>query len=134
VDTLREPLTIAGAGIGGASGAIRIGSGATIATNIVLSAPATINTIGGGNLLIDGTISGTGPLTKIGPGTLDAWVASRANTFSGDLLAKNGLLLLSKLAGSAVQGDLVIGTTNTSATARHTRSANLGGAVTMHGR
>ena len=29
VDTLREPLTIAGAGIGGASGAIRIGSGAT---------------------------------------------------------------------------------------------------------
>lgn len=132
VDTLREPLTIGGAGIGGASGAIRIGSGATIATNIVLSAPATINTMGGGNLLIDGVISGTGPLTKIGPGTLELGGKS-ANTFTGDLLAKDGVLLLSKLSGSAAQGDLFIGTTNSTATARHTRSANLGGAVTVQG-
>jgi len=132
VDTLREPLTIAGAGIGGASGAIRVGSGATIATNIVLSAPATINTIGGGNLLIDGTISGTGAFTEIGPGVLTLG-GNGANTFSGNLLAEAGTLLLSKLSGSAVQGDLVIGTTNTSAAARHTRSANLGGAVTVQG-
>lgn len=132
VDTLREPLTIAGAGIGGTSGAIRIGSGATIATNIVLSAPATIFTMGGGNLSIEGVISGTGPLTKIGPGTLELG-GNGANTFSGNLLAREGLVLLSKLSGSAVPGDLVIGTTNTAATARHTRSANLGGAVTLNG-
>ncbi len=131
VNTLREPLTIAGEGIGGASGVIRIGSGATIATNIVLIAPATIFTMGGGNLVIDGVISGTGPLTKIGPGTLELGGKS-ANTFSGNLLAQDGLLLLSKLAGSAVQSDLIVGTTNTSATARHTRSANLGGAVTVN--
>lgn len=131
VDTLREPLTLAGAGMGGTSGAIRIGSGATIATNIVLSAPTTLNTMGGGNLVIDGVISGTGSLTKVGPGTLELGGKS-ANTFSGHLLAKDGLLLLSKLAGSAVQGDLFIGTTNSTATARHTRSANLGGAVTIH--
>jgi len=131
VDTLREPLTIAGAGIGGTSGAIRLGSGATIATNIVLSAPATINTMGGGSLTIDGVISGTGPFTKIGPGTLTLG-GSAVNTFSGYLVAEAGLLQLSKLAGSAVQGDLIIGTTNTTAIARHTRSANLGGAVTVN--
>jgi len=131
VETLREPLTIAGAGIGGASGAIRIGSGATIATNIVLSAPATINTIGGGNLTIEGVISGTGPLTKVGPGTL-VLAGNSANTFTGELIATDGELLLSKLSGSAVQGDLIIGTTNTTAIARHTRSANLGSAVTVN--
>lgn len=131
VDTLREPLTIAGEGIGGTSGAIRIGSGATIATNIVLSAPATINTMGGGNLTISGVISGTGPLTKIGPGTLTLG-GNGANTFSANLLAEDGTLLLSKLSGSAVQGNVVVGTTNSTATARHTRSANLSGAVTVN--
>ncbi len=131
VGTLREPLTISGAGIGGASGAIRIGSGATIATNIVLSAPATINTIGGGNLLIDGTISGNGPLTKIGPGPLEL-AGKSPNTYSGAMLAKDGLLLFSKTLGASVPGDLIIGTTNTTATARHTRSANVSGAVTLH--
>jgi len=130
VDTLREPLTIAGTGFAGAGGALRMGSSMTIATNIVLSAPATIETIGG-ELVINGVISGTGPLTKVGAGTL-VLAGNSGNTFSGELRAEDGVLLLSKLSGSAVQGDLFIGTTNSTATARQTRSANLGGAVTLH--
>lgn len=131
VDTLREPLTIAGAGIGGTSGAIRLGSGATIATNIVLSAPATINTMAGGNLVIDGVISGTGPLTKIGPGTLELGGTS-PNSYSGDTFARAGVLLLSKTLGASVPGNLVIGTPTTAATARNTRSGNVGGGVTVN--
>lgn len=133
VNTLREPLTIVGSGFGGASGAIRIGNSLTIATNIVLSGPATIDVIGGATeFTIEGVISGVGPLTKIGEGTLEL-AGNGANTFSGELLAEQGVLLLSKLSGSAVQGDLIIGTSDTTATARHTRSANLGGAVTVNG-
>lgn len=131
VDTLREPLTIAGAGLGGASGAIRIGSGAAIATNIVLSAPSTIFTMGGGNLLIDGTISGAGTLTKIGPGTLEL-AGKSPNTYSGSMLAKEGMLLLSKTLGASVPGNLVIGTPTTAATARNTRSGNVAGGVTVN--
>jgi autotransporter-associated beta strand protein len=131
VNTLREPLTIEGAGIGGTSGAIRIGSGATIATNIVLSAPATINTIGGGNLVIEGEIDGTGPLTKTGLGTLEL-AGKSPNSYSGSMLAKEGVLLLSKTLGASLPGDLIIGTTNTAATVRHTRSGNVSGAVTVY--
>jgi autotransporter-associated beta strand protein len=87
--------------------------------------------MGGGNLSIEGVISGTGPLTKIGPGTLEL-AGKSPNSYSGNTLAKEGVLLLSKTLGVSVPGDLIIGTTNTPATARQTRSANIGGAVTVN--
>lgn len=131
VAIMHEPLTLAGAGIGGLSGALRIGSDAAIATNIVLSAPTTIHSLAGGNLLIDGTISGVGPLTKTGPGALELG-GKTANTYSGNTLAAEGLLLLSKILGASVPGDLTIGGEVTAATVRHTRSGNVGGAVTVN--
>lgn len=132
VDTLQEHLTLSGAGIGGTNAALRVAGSAVIEFSVTLNAPATINTPFGAGLGIEGVVSGTGPLTKIGGGTLQL-AGGSANTFSGGLLAEDGLVLLSKLVGSAVQGDLTIGTTNTTATVRHTRSANLGGAVTVNG-
>ena len=131
VNSLREPLTLAGAGIGGATGAIRIGSGATVATNVVLSGPTTIYTQLGGNLSIDGVISGTGPLRKIGPGTLELEGKS-PNSYSGSTVVESGLLVLNKSLGVAVPGDLVIGTTESTATVRHSRSGNVGGGVVVN--
>jgi autotransporter-associated beta strand protein len=131
VDTLEENLTLSGAGIGGTNAALRVAGSAAIEFNVILNAPATIDVPFGSGLTIEGVVSGTGPLTKIGLGTLQL-AGSSANTFTGELRAENGLLLLSKLVGTAAQGDLVIGTANSTAAARHTRSANLGGAVTVN--
>lgn len=131
VETLREPLVIAGTGTTAAGGAIRISSAATIATNIALSAPSTILTTIGGNLAIEGIISGTGPLTKLGPGTLEL-AGKSPNNFSGGVFVPQGILLLSKTLGASVPGNLIIGTTNSTATARNTRSGNISGAVTLN--
>jgi autotransporter-associated beta strand protein len=134
VDTLREPLTIMGEGMGGTNGAIRLGSAATIATNLVLSAPGTIHTMSGGNLVIDGVISGTGPLSKTGPGTLRL-AGNSANAFTGGLLAREGLVLLAKTTGNAVPGILTIGegeTDGATATARHLGSSQVGATVTVN--
>ena len=136
VDTLVESLSLAGAGPGGTNAALRVAGSAVIQHSVTLNAPATINVPFGSGLSLEGVVSGTGPLTKIGGGTLQL-AGGSANTFSGDLLAEEGLLLLSKLAGSAVQGNLVIGVSGnpgsgSTATVRHTRSANLGGAVTLN--
>ncbi len=131
VDTLEEHLTLSGAGIGGTNAALRVAGSAAIQFTVTLGASTTIDVPFGSGLSLEGVVSGTGPLTKIGAGTLQL-AGSSANTFTGGLMARNGLLLLSKLAGSAVQGDLIIGSTDTTATARHTRSANLGGVVTVN--
>lgn len=131
VDTLAEHLTLSGAGSGGTNAALRVSGTAVLANDLTLNAPATIDVPAGSSLSIDDVVHGPGPVTKIGGGTLRL-EGNSANTFSGGMFMKQGLLLLSKTTGLAVPGDLTVGTTNTTATVRHTEGANLSGAVTVN--
>jgi autotransporter-associated beta strand protein len=116
--TFIETLHLAGNGAFGTNGALLCKAASTISSSIVLDAPATIrNEDTGAPLVLQSTISGIGPLTKIGAGTVEL-AGSSANTYSGDTLANEGSLWLSKPNGIiAVPGNLTIGT----------RVGNLGG-------
>jgi autotransporter-associated beta strand protein len=69
----------------------------------------TLTTVGAGEVMLGGVLSGTGGLVKTGSGT--HWLqGSSANTYSGETLVRQGTLLLAKPSGNAVQyGSLVIG-------------------------
>lgn len=132
-DLVSEPLTIAGTGPANDGALQLLTGGLNINTNIALSAASTINTIAG-SLLIDGTISGTGPLTKIGTGTLTLGGAS-PNTHTGETFVNAGTLQMDKSSGGAIplSGRLVVGDGTTTATARNLGSAQLERATVNQG-
>jgi autotransporter-associated beta strand protein len=110
VTTVTEPLSLNGSGPTNAIGALVTSGDVDLEGNILLTGPTTINTVGSGSLITSpGVISGTGPFTKFGLGTLYL-IGSLGNTYSGDTLASEGVMLLAKTSGSAVPNHLVVGT------------------------
>jgi autotransporter-associated beta strand protein len=94
-----------------------------------LSTPSAISVGQSAGLALNGTISGTGPLTKSGIGIL-GFGGSAANTYSGDTVATEGTLNLAKpTAVAAVPHNLVIGPapSGSFATALFNETAGLGG-------
>jgi autotransporter-associated beta strand protein len=76
---------------------------------IDLTTNATIAVAAGARLTVDGFISGIGPLTKAGRGTL-VLANSNPNTYSGDTIVADGVLNLSKPNSAvSVPGDLIVG-------------------------
>ena len=110
VNNLPEVLTLNGTGTS-AQGALYSLGVAMIQTNLVLGSATTINvaTNGGspGALTINGGISGTGNLTKIGVGTL-TFAGSPGNTYAGNTTVNEGVLELAK-ALAISSGTLTIG-------------------------
>lgn len=112
---LPEPLALRGTGDGG-NGALNVFGIAALRNSfpsIYAAIDLTTNTtirVGPGSLLtVDGFISGVGPLTKTGPGTL-IYSNANANTYSGATVIADGTLQLAKpdyILG--VPGDLVAG-------------------------
>jgi len=102
-----EPLTLNGSGPS-QSGALQAVGGVTWETNIVLASDSSINVQSASVLTIDGIVSGANDLTKIGGGQLTLGGTS-PNTYSGVTLVADGVLLLNKVGGQAVVGDLIIG-------------------------
>jgi autotransporter-associated beta strand protein len=90
-------LTLGGAGSG--SGAL-INSSANASTmtvnNIVLTAPTTVG--GTGNIELDGSIFGTGSLTKVGNNTLN--LTGDSTNFTGNTIISAGTLALTGNAGN----------------------------------
>ena len=121
-DLVREPVTLNGTGFGGTNGALMASGAVVLSNNVVLASPSTIRVDSPWQLKIDGVISGAGPLTKIGGGTLTL-AGTANNTFTGDTLANAGTLQLDKSDFlQAVPGNLVIGTggsRSAAATVRH---------------
>jgi len=122
-DLVREPVTLNGAGFGGTNGALLALGAVVLSNNVALATPSTIRVDSPWQLKMDGIISGTGPLTKIGAGTL-TFAGTANNTFTGHTLVNAGTLQLDKSDFlQAVPGNLVIGGTglrgSTSATVRH---------------
>jgi autotransporter-associated beta strand protein len=118
VPALAEPLTLTGAGRGGTNGALYLGPATGVQADMVLSGGATVrNDIS--FAILSSAISGTGPFTKTGAGTLQLGGGSGApNTYSGDTIVAEGILVGSKGAGvTTVPGHLIIGTGLGSATA-----------------
>ncbi len=140
VDSCGEPLNIAGTGWLGTNGALTCNGDAYITNTVFMSAPATIHTPANASLIVRAAITGTGPLTKTGPGTFGFW-GDAANTYTGNTFANEGNLWLLKPNGiTAVPGNLVIGTisginsSGTSATATHFQSEAIAGTnVTVNG-
>ena len=135
VDGLTEAFQLDGAGVGGTNGALHITVGGTTTGNILLLSPSTIHTAGG-SLAINSVISGTGPLTKTGPGNLFLGGVSGGagnNTYSGDTIVGGGTLYLSKNQGViAVPGNLIVGPgTSGPATARFNRSGIMNASATI---
>jgi autotransporter-associated beta strand protein len=109
----------------------------TLTGNIYLASPSTIGAEGIHNGLLGGVISGNGPLTKTGTGSVQLGGGSgAANTYTGDTLVHEGTLVLFKPAFiQAVPGNLVIGSGGffaTPATARHFSPDQIWGSVTVN--
>jgi autotransporter-associated beta strand protein len=134
-DLVREPVTLNGTGFGGTNGALMAVGAVVLSNNVVLASPATIRVDSAWQFKIDGTISGTGPLTKIGGGTLTL-AGSANNTFSGDTLVDAGTLQLDKADFvQAVPGNLFIGTGDSPtvpATVRHFSQDQIWANVTVN--
>lgn len=135
-DIVREPVILNGTGFGGTNGALMAAGAVTISNSVVLASPATIRVDNPWALKIDGTISGTGPLTKVGAGTLHL-AGTANNTFTGDTLVNAGTLGLDKSDYfQAVPGNLVIGAGGffpPSATVRHFSQDQIWADVTVNG-
>jgi fibronectin-binding autotransporter adhesin len=124
--TVREPIAIRGPG-DGSHGALNVFGDITLRNPfpsifpcLDLTTNATIRIELGGGLTADGIISGIGPLTKTGPGTL-IFTNPNTNSYSGDTIVREGTLELRKPNfATAVPGDLVVGPApfNSSATVR----------------
>lgn len=113
ISALNEPLTLAGPGRGGTNGALHLGPATSVSAAIALSAPAAVRVDTQFGTL-SGVVSGTGPLTKLGPGSLQlGGGAGAANTFTGDTIVNEGTLVLFKPPFvQAVPGNLVVGNPN----------------------
>lgn len=100
--TLGETLnTIAGTGFGG-RGAVVVPAGATatVTGTVTLGAATTIGVDTGGQLNLDGALTGNQPLTKLLPGTL-RYGGSAANTNAGTTTIAEGTLRLAKTTANA---------------------------------
>jgi autotransporter-associated beta strand protein len=83
---------------------------------IALSQPTSLNvTAANGYLQVLNTISGTGGLTKSGPGTLQFW-GYVANSYSGLTTVSGGVLEAGRVALTSVPGDVLVGDDSTSTT------------------
>jgi autotransporter-associated beta strand protein len=116
--TMPEPLAIRGTGYTG-NGALGVFNNVTLRTPqpsifaaIDLTTNATIGIADSSQLTVDGTISGTGHLTKAGAGTL--WFGGNDhNTYSGETFINEGILIMGKpTATTAVPAPLNIGTSS----------------------
>jgi fibronectin-binding autotransporter adhesin len=127
--TILEPLTVTGTGAGGVNGAIHAAGTVTVSGPVAINS-ATINVDLAGLVLIDGGISGTGPLTKSGAGRV-VLAGATPNTYSGKTYVVDGTLDLTKNASVlAVPGDLEIGPAavgNPVAVARFNQTGQFGG-------
>ncbi len=139
--TLTQGFEMSGDGVNGALGVIDVPTNifAILKGSVLLDTETTLNIAG--NLQLNGVISGTGPLTQVGAGELDLG-GNSANTYSGDMFAKQGILELLKPDGvTAVPGNLTIGTKSsfinnngTTATAVSVQNAAIAGTnVTVNG-
>jgi len=129
-----DPLTLIGNGIGGTNGALTGNLGPVITNGIFLAGPATINTPSNCFMHAQTAITGTGPLTKIGPGTL-YFSGPDPNSYTGDTLVNRGTLLLGKPAGTtAIPSHLVVGSgqINSATLVQHLSSFSILGSVTVN--
>lgn len=136
-DTVLEPFTIAGSGVGGTEGALVTVADTWINTNIVLSGAATIRTEGANSRIQVNDISGIGSLTKTGSGRL-VLRGGANNSYLGDTVVTEGVLALAKPATiAAVPGHLIIGTNSNPVSVKPTRveqgsSFSIVGSVTVN--
>lgn len=101
------PVTLAG----GAQILTSSSAGNELALDLILGGGASILHVSSGDLTFSGAISGTGPLTKRGPG-MSIFSGTRANTYSGATHVLEGNLRLAKPDNvNAVPGELFIGVT-----------------------
>jgi autotransporter-associated beta strand protein len=137
VDTVLEPFTIAGSGVGGTTGALISGADVWINTDIALSGPAAIRAEGTDSRIQVNNVSGTGPLTKLGSGRL-VLRGNAHNTYIGDTLVTEGVLDLAKPNTiTSVPGHLVIGSNSgvlvgPTARVEHRSSFTIIGSVTVN--
>lgn len=111
-----ENISLRGAGVGGTAGALNVTGTAHLRNQfpslfaaLDLTTNATIRVESGGRLITDGFISGIGPLTKTGFGSL-VFSNANPNTYVGDTLIKEGTLELRKPNNTiAVPGHLTLG-------------------------
>ena len=122
-------ITLGGAGAAGAPGVIDAPANAsfTLSGNMTMTDPSTVSVGTSGGVALNGIVSGTGPLTKVGAGSLTLGGAS-ANTYSSSTVISNGTVNLNK-SGSvvAVPGNLVIGPASSFATAVAFGPSEIGG-------
>jgi autotransporter-associated beta strand protein len=106
--TMSEGFEVVGTGVGGVQGAVEVTPNSSFNVNggILLDAATTFNIGQNGGLGLNGSISGSGPLTQIGSGYV-VLSASTANTYSGDTVVLGGTLYLSSV--NSVPGNLVLG-------------------------
>lgn len=137
-----ERISIRGQGVGFGLGALDVVGQAQLRNQfpsiyacLDLTTNATISVFGvTSKLVADGFISGFGPLTLIGGGTL-VYTNSNANTYSGDTIIRAGTLELRKPNNTiAVPGRLVLGDGDTAGVARAYQTAGLpsGGTVVVN--
>ena len=112
-----------------------LNAGAELVLNGAISlGGARLTASGAGSLTLNGVVSGTGGLTKSGSGTLTlSGVAG--NTFEGDTLVNEGLLLLGKSSGRSIPANLVVGVDSAVApitTARFLNSFQIARSVTVN--
>lgn len=69
----------------------------------------------GGYLQVLNSVSGSGGLTKLGPGTLQFW-GSAANVYVGTTTVSQGVLEVARVSQTSVPGDMVVGDDTTSTT------------------
>jgi autotransporter-associated beta strand protein len=111
-----ENISLRGAGVGGTAGALNVTGTAHLRNQfpslfaaLDLITNATIRVESGGRLTADGFISGIGPLTKTGFGSL-VFSNANPNTYVGETLVKEGTLELRKPNNAiAVPGHLILG-------------------------
>jgi autotransporter-associated beta strand protein len=139
---VREPIALQGGG-DGSHGALNVFGEVTLRNPfpsiyacLDLTTNTTIRVEAGGVLTADGFISGTGPLTKTGPGTL-VFANANSNSYSGATIIREGRLELRKPNFAvAVPGDLVIGPApfNSSANVRFFQNGGMtaGNTVTVN--
>ena len=135
---IREQISLEGAG-DGAHGALNIFGNVTLRNQfpsiyacVDLTTNASIRIEPGGQLTMDGFVSGAGSLTKVGAGTL-VFINPNANLYSGDTIIREGTLELRKPNGNlGVPGNLVLGpSASTPAIARFFQTGGIGASASV---